>query len=283
MGKEASDRGVQSVEWSGIAGQGWVAAQDLLDRMFKPMEDLLAEEVARSGSERVLDVGCGTGATTLAASRCLGGDGEALGVDLSQVMINAARARHVDPNLTCRFICADAQPYQFAPMSVDLLISRFGVMFFDDPVAAFMNLASAMRPGGAMCSIVWQGPEANPFMTAAETAAEHLLPGVSQRIPDAPGQFGLADCERVHDLLQRSGWRDIDIRPLEVWCAFPASELDLYLSHLGPVGRRLTAMSFPDKAKILEVVRPAFAPYVRDEQVHFLAACWCIRARAGSR
>jgi len=283
MQAHTKDATVNGGDWKGIAAHGWVAAQDILDRMFQPLQDLLADEVARHAPTRILDVGCGTGATTLAAARRLGGQGEAVGVDLSEDMIAAARARLAGSGLDCRLLCADAQRHPFAPESVDLLISRFGVMFFDDPVAAFGNLHAAMRAGGAMSCIVWQGPEANAFMTAAEVAAEPLLPGVSRRVPDAPGQFGFANRDRVHTLLQRSGWCDISIDPLGVTCAFPASELDHYLLHLGPVGRRLAGMHPAERARVLDVVRPAFTRFIQGDEVRFLAACWCVRARAMRR
>lgn len=120
-------------------------------------------------------------------------------------------------------------------------------------------------------------------MTAAERAAEPLLPGVSRRVADEPGQFGFADPDRVREHLTRSGWQEIDVTAIDVPCSFPASELDLYLSRLGPVGRALEGAADRTRTRVLETVRPAFDPYVQSEEVAFSAACWEISARADAR
>lgn len=268
--------------WNGTGGQGWVEAQALLDQTFQPFEDLLVEAVWQASAKGVLDVGCGTGATTVAVARRLGADGSCLGVDISEAMIDAARARAEREGVPATFICSDAQTYEFDPAVVDMIISRFGVMFFDDPIRAFANLRRTASNGADLRCIAWRSPAENPFMTAAEQAAEPLLPGVSERVPNAPGQFGFADRVRVQDILTQSGWGKIDIAPIEVPCAFPASELVLYLSRLGPVGRALQGTDDLTRAKVIESVQPAFDPYLDGAEVRFTAACWMISARAGA-
>src|SRR5688572_2188776 len=136
--------------WNGPAGMAWVEAQESLDRLFRPFEDLLVAEVAGTGARRVLDVGCGTGATTLAAARSLGAGGHCEGVDVSGPMVELARARAARESLPAVFTVADAQAHAFAPGFFDLVISRFGVMFFEDPTQAFANLRRATREGGQM-------------------------------------------------------------------------------------------------------------------------------------
>lgn len=268
--------------WNGAGGQGWVAAQALTDQIFKPLEDLLADEVQAAGARRVLDVGCGTGATTVAAARRLGANVSVLGVDLSEAMIKTARARAEQHNVSASFICANAQTYAFDLESVDMIISRFGVMFFDDAVQAFANLRSAASRDAELRCIVWRSADENPFMTTAEQAAEPILPGVSRRVPNEPGQFGFADSDGVRNILNRSGWRDIDIAPIDVPCAFRASDLELYLSRLGPVGRALQGADDRVRTNVIEAVRPAFDPYVHGAEVRFTAACWVIDAHVGA-
>ncbi|WP_435106490.1 class I SAM-dependent methyltransferase [Arhodomonas sp. AD133] len=270
----------QSEIWNGAGGEAWVVAQSLLDRAFAPLERLLADAVPETSASCVLDVGCGTGATTMAAARRLGAAGDCVGIDLSGAMIDAARARAAREGVPARFLRADAQTYEFEPESVDMIISRFGIMFFDDPVAAFVNLRRAASAGTGLCCIAWRSPAENPFMTTAERAAEPLLPGVSRRVPNEPGQFAFADHARVQDILTRGGWQAIDVAPIDVSCAFPASELDLYVSRLGPVGRALRGVDEKDRARVIETVRPAFEPYIHGAEVRFTAACWTIRARA---
>lgn len=269
----------QDAIWNGGGGRVWVAEQDLLDAAFRSIETMLADAVEAASARRVLDIGCGTGATTLAAARRIAPDGECVGVDLSRAMIVAARARAGIDALPARFVCADAQSHAFLPEAADMVISRFGIMFFDDPEAAFANLRGGLRRDGVLHGIVWRGAGENPFMTAAERAAEPLLPGVSRRVPDAPGQFGLADADRTATILARSGWREIHIVPVDVPCAFPAGELDRYLSQLGPVGRALQDADASMRARVMDAIRPAFADYLHDAEVRFDAACWIIRAR----
>jgi hypothetical protein len=155
-------------------------------------------------------------------------------------------------------------------------------MFFSEPIRAFANLRNAATKGATLCCIVWRSPEQNPFMTAAEQAAEPLLPGVSKRVPNEPGQFGFADRAWVQNILTQSGWHNIDLAPIDVPCAFPASELELYLSRLGPVGRALQCVDDQTRAKVIQVVRPVFDRYLHGAEVRFTAACWIINACAGA-
>src|SRR5688572_7964800 len=120
----------QAALWNGPVGRAWVEAQEVLDQMFKPFEALLMEAVAGASGGRVLDVGCGTGATTRAAARLLGAKGRCTGVDISAPMIAAAQARAEREGTPASFICGDAQTQAFHPAAFDLVISRFGVMFF---------------------------------------------------------------------------------------------------------------------------------------------------------
>jgi SAM-dependent methyltransferase len=280
MSSEAQSE--QAALWNGVAGRGWVEAQAFLDQLFMPFEQMLVAAAAEKPRDGVLDVGCGTGATTLAVARQLGIKGRCSGVDISEPMIDVARSRAARESLPANFICADAQRHAFAPASVDLVMSRFGVMFFEDPVEAFGNLRRATRDGGELKLIVWRGPEDNPFMTLAERTAAPLLPGLSRREPGAPGQFGLADPQRVRGILESSGWHAVDIVPVDVPCSFPESELTMYLTRLGPLGRALPEVAEPLRTQVVDAVRAEFeASYVQDGEVWFGASCWMISARAG--
>lgn len=272
--------GDQAALWNGVAGQGWVAAQALLDQVFQPFEDLLVAAARVSGAGRVLDVGCGSGGTTLAVARVLGAGGRCTGVDISAPMIAAARTRAGCEGAAADFVCADAQVHAFEPAGFDLILSHFGVMFFDDPVTAFSNLRAAARKGGALRFIAWRSPAENPFMTVAERAAAPLLPNLPARDPDAPGQFAFADRRRVHGILDASGWADIAIEPVDRVCRIPENELERYFTLLGPLGRVLPTADAPTRAKIVETVRAAFDPYVRGDEVRLNAACWMVGARA---
>lgn len=268
----------QAALWNGRSGRAWVEAQALLDAMFKPLEDLLLDEVG--AGRRVLDVGCGTGGTTLALARRLGASGHCLGVDVSAPMLAAARARARQEGSSASFICADAQTHAFAPASFDRIMSRFGVMFFNDPVAAFANLRRAASDDAELCCIAWRGAAENPFMTTAERAAAPLLPNLPVRQPGAPGQFAFADSQRVRAILEQGGWAAIGIRPIDVPCALPAATLPDYFGRLGPVGVLLQEVDEPTRRQVIDTVRAAFEPFVHGSEARYTAACWMISARA---
>ncbi|MEE2690586.1 MAG: class I SAM-dependent methyltransferase [Pseudomonadota bacterium] len=272
----------QAAIWNGAAGRGWAALQDVLDSAFRPFEEHLAAAAVAAGAESALDVGCGAGAVTQAVARATGG--ACVGVDISGPLIAAARARAGAAGAAARFILADAGTHAFEPEAFDIIVSRFGVMFFADPVRAFANLRAAAREKGALCVIAWRSAKENPFMTAAERAAAPLLPALPPREPDAPGQFAFADRERVARILKESGWRAVRIAPLDMPCVFPEAALVPYFTTLGPVGRVLQetdeAARPALREKIVAAVRPAFEPFVQDGEVRFDAACWRIEAAA---
>ncbi len=270
----------QTKLWNGTAGRAWVEAQELLDQMFKLLEDLLVEAVSTGPGGRVLDIGCGTGSTTLAVARRLGENGRCTGIDISEPMLAAARARAEREGTPASFIRANAQSHAFEPASFDMLISRFGVMFFDDSVRAFANLRHAARAGAELRFVAWRGPSENPFMTTAERAAAPLLPNLPARRPDAPGQFAFADERRVHRILEESGWAELDIRPIDVACTLPEKELVRYFTRFGPLGLLLHEADERTRTQVIETVRAAFDPYVHGAEVRFTAACWMASARA---
>jgi SAM-dependent methyltransferase len=268
----------QARRWKGSAGCAWVEAQQMLDRTLQPFEDLLVAEVAASGAKRVLDVGCGTGSTTRAAARTLGAGSVAVGIDISDQMIDAARMLAGQEGSHATFVCGDAQKHAFGAQKFDLIISRFGVMFFENSAQAFANLRSAAADGCSLRSIVWRSPAENPFMTAAERAAAPLLPNLQPRRPDAPGQFGFADERRVRSILQDSGWSEIDIRRIDVTCTLPEKELTRYGTRFGPVGIALQEAEAQTRAQVAATVRAAFDPYVHGSEARFTAACWLMLA-----
>jgi len=270
----------QTTLWNGPAGRAWVEAQEVLDQMFKPLEDLLIEAVVAGSGRRVLDVGCGTGSTTLAVARLPGAKGHCIGIDISEPMITAARARAEREGTPASFIRANAQDHAFEPASFDMIISRFGVMFFDDFVHAFANLRRAAKDDAELRFVAWRSPSENPFMTTAERAAAPLLPNIPARRPDAPGQFAFADQRRVHRILEESGWAGIDIQAIDVPCTLPEKELVRYLTRLGPLGLILHEADDRTRTQVIETVRAAFEPYVHGAEVRFNAACWMIGARA---
>jgi len=279
----------QAARWNGPAASAWVEAQSLVDGVLKPFEDLLVEAMSADqegqvlgDGGRVLDVGCGTGSTTLAVARRLGAAGHIVGVDVSEPMLTAARARAEQTEAPASFIQADAQEYAFGPATFDAVMSRFGVMFFNDSVRAFANLRRAAKDGAVLRFIVWRSPAENPFMTTAERAAAPLLPNLPARRPDEPGQFAFADADKVRRILAEAGWTGIDIQAKDVTCTLPESELIRYFTRFGPLGQILGEADEQTRARVVETVRAAFDPFVEGPEVRFTAGCWLVGARASS-
>jgi SAM-dependent methyltransferase len=262
--------------WNGSAGHAWVAAQAALDQMYAPFNDLLADGLTAG---QVLDVGCGTGSTMLALAK----RGMACtGVDPSGPMLDAARARMAREGMAADFIQADAQACAFSPGGFDAVVSRFGVMFFADPVAGFANLRGATRPGGRLRFAAWRGTADNPFQVAAEEAARPLLPELPPRKPEEPGQFAFADRDRIFSILKDSGWSATTIEPVDVPCRFALAELETYIAVMGPVGRALQQADDETRTRVMAAVRPAFDDFLEGEEVRFTAACWMANACAPS-
>lgn len=265
--------------WNGPAGKAWVDARPMMDAMFRPLQDQLVAAVRDHGAAHVLDVGCGTGSTTMAIAEALPPGGTATGADISATMLEDATARAAAGS-RARFVVADAQTHAFPDRAFDLVVSRFGVMFFEDPVPAFANLHRATKSGGHALLIAWRPAADNPYMTAAERAVAPLLPDLPPRKTSGPGQFAFGDADYVRDVLTGAGWHDVAVTPLDVPCAFPAEALDRYITGVGPVGLALREADDATRARVLAVAREALAPFVQGDTVRFTAACWQITARA---
>jgi ubiquinone/menaquinone biosynthesis C-methylase UbiE len=270
----------QAALWNGASGEAWASGQQLLDRSFANFETVLVDEVSRTAARRVLDVGCGSGATTLAIARHLGKDGACTGIDISAPLIELARRRASREPVHAEFVLADAQTHPFAGASYDLAVSRFGVMFFEDPIAAFANLRTALCDGGALRAVTFRAAAENPFMTTAERAAAPLLPHLPPRKSAGPGQFAFAERERVQAILEAAGWSAIELAAIDVPCAFPERELVGYFTTLGPVAPSLREADGATRTRVIARVRDAFAPFVHGDEVRFSAACWMISGTA---
>ncbi|MEM9495449.1 MAG: class I SAM-dependent methyltransferase [Pseudomonadota bacterium] len=270
----------EKLDWTGIAGQKWAAAQPLIEQTIKAFEDVIVEGVRASSGGAVMEVGCGAGGVALALARALDGKGALTGVDISQHMLTAAKARAEAEDVDIEFLLADAQTYAFQPESFDRIVSRFGVMFFEDFIEAFANLRRAAKKNAVLHCVAWRSAEENPFMTTAERAAAPFLENIPPRDPDAPGQFAFADDKRVRAFLEAAGWSAIDIQPLDRDCVFPKEKLDEYFLQLGPVSRVIDEADEETRTKVIEVVRPAFDRFVDGDEVRFNGACWNINAVA---
>ncbi|WP_299003991.1 class I SAM-dependent methyltransferase [uncultured Caulobacter sp.] len=262
------------------AGQVWVEHQALLDRIMAPIAEAVVEAAGLVNGEAVLDVGCGAGATTLEAAWRTGPVGRAVGVDISGALVELARRRAGEEGLEgVEFLLADAQAHAFVPV-FDAVISRFGVMFFPDPVAAFANLRGALKADGRLTFAAWRSPEENPLALIPLQAAAPFLaepPGFER---DAPGRFAFADPERVRAILTASGWRDVAITALDVASPLSFDELMTMSLRIGPLNPILKAADEDMRRKVGQAVESALAPHVREGVATMKSACWLVTAKA---
>jgi SAM-dependent methyltransferase len=283
MPEEQPENREQAALWNGSSGSAWVEMQDVLDRMLAPFETFLSQEAFPGEGGRVLDVGCGAGATTFSMARRLGPTGLCVGVDISEPLLKVARKRSIDEGLgTVAFVQADAQTYPFELCRFDSVMSRFGVMFFDNPEAAFINIRRAARSAAKLAFVAWRSPAENPFMTTAVRAAEPLLPNLLAPVAGAPGQFAFADADLVRRILNASEWKIIDVRPIDVTGNLTEQDLLTYVTKLGPVAVALrgTDVDEATRARTISVVRAAFEPYIQNGTARFTMACWLVSAHA---
>jgi SAM-dependent methyltransferase len=268
--------------WNEQAGPLWLANQAALDHRLVAFGELALERAKVGTGERVLDVGCGCGATTLELGRRVGPSGESVGVDVSEPMLARARQRAQEGgSANVAFESADAQLHAFPPGRFDLLFSRFGVMFFSDPPAAFANLLRALRPGGRLAFVCWQEPARNPWLalpTRAISAHVNLPPPAS---PDAPGPFAFADAARTRAILERGGFEDVALAPVEA-SFFVGATLDeavAFALTVGPAAALLRDAPPDTAARARDAVREALAPQVTPEGVRLGAAVWVVTGR----
>ncbi len=233
----------QADHWNGPGGERWAASQAEIDRSAAAITELWLPWVAPRSTDRVLDVGCGCGTTTMMMAERAA---SARGIDISVPMLALARRRA--PQL--EFILADAATHAFEPVH-DLIVSRFGVMFFDDPVAAFANLRTALAPGGRLGFVCWRAFEANPWAATPLAAAKDFIAPVAQD-PDAPGPFAFARRERLERILSAAGFRDVAIEARDTTMFLGETVEDAVTSSLtiGPLARAAAELDEPTRDQI---------------------------------
>lgn len=271
----------QTAYWNGEEAAHWVTHEDRYDAMLRPFVGPLLTAAGISESDRVLDVGCGCGATTRAAAR-VADHGAALGVDLSEPMLEYARSRAREEKIgNARFEQADAQVHPFEAASFEVAISRFGVMFFADAVAALANIARALRPGGRVAFVCWQDLLSNEWISVPGLAAAEHVPLPDLGAPGAPGPFSMADRARLDRLLLEASFADVHIEPVEEPLSV-GREIEETVDFLRETGMGRALLAGADRAaasRALDAVREALVPYRTPDGVVLGSAAWLVTAR----
>ena len=272
----------QIAYWNGPGGEHWTERQPLQDILLAPISQILIDSAAANSGESIVDVGCGCGSTSIALAQAVAPSGFVLGIDISAPML--ARARQLAPKtLPVDFVLADATVYPFDPASFDLLVSRFGVMFFAEPALSFANLRRALKPAGRLAFACWREPRENPMLMTPLQAAYKHVPKLPQPGPEDPGPFSFASEERVRRILREAGFVDVAIVPRNL-------SLDIAIGRgleaavqgaieIGPASRALHDHPEDVRAAAKESIREALKPFVRGETVPLPAAIWIVTAR----
>ncbi|GIW44680.1 MAG: methyltransferase [Candidatus Binatia bacterium] len=275
----------QEQYWNAEAGEKWVRYRRLLDEQIRPL-GREAMELARIGAgEQVLDVGCGCGDTTIELAARVSPGGHVLGIDISTPMLQYAKERaeaEAVENVT--FVRGDAQVYPLPKGKFHVVFSRFGVMFFSDPVAAFRNFIQGSRPGARLAFVCWQGVTENPWMAVPLMAALQCLPQpVDMPDPDAPGPFAFANPDKVRRILTEAGYERVELhsihRELTIGAGEPVEKVVEFLLQMGPTGKVLRSVDSSTRARVAESVLAALRPYEREGGVRMPGTAWIVTAR----
>jgi len=268
--------------WNGPRGDFWVKEQELRDHELAFFGESLLRAAAVMPGESIVDVGCGCGTTSLAIAASVGPEGAVVGVDVSKQMLARAaeRARGLPQ---ARFELADAASYPFDG-SAHLVLSRFGVMFFDDPRAAFANLRRALRPNGRLVLVCWRSLAENAWMNVVFEAVRPIVSSARPTPPpEAPGPLAFADEARVRSILEGAGFVEVSFDPLDHPMPLGGNHgLDAAAADaltLGPTSRLLVDATEEERREALSAAKVALLPYAKGEVVELAGAAWLVRAR----
>ncbi|HEY0181520.1 MAG TPA: class I SAM-dependent methyltransferase [Rhodopila sp.] len=282
---DVQDNSAQIEYWNDKAAITWTAFQERLDALFQPLTALALDAAAPAVGERAIDVGCGCGATVLALADRVGPTGEVLGLDVSQPMATRARERIAAAGLpNARVTIGDAASFTFSEGRADLLFSRFGVMFFSDPVAAFGNLRTAVRQDGRLLCAAWRPMADNSWFRIPLEAARSLLPPQPPADPDAPGPFAFANPDRTRTILSDAGWRNVTLTRADVPMYLAAAgQLDQavdFATHVGVLARLLADQDRETRARVREAVGQALKSCDSPAGITLSGSIWLISAKA---
>jgi ubiquinone/menaquinone biosynthesis C-methylase UbiE len=274
----------QAKFWTEIGGPIWLEREQFLDDSARPFSNETIDVANPKAGERVLDVGCGTGPTTVELARRVAPGGEAVGLDISPLLLGRARERATEAGMdNVTFIEGDAQTFELEAGAFDVLFSRFGVMFFEDPEAAFSNLHRAIRPGGRVAFSCWQDVFQNLWLSLPTMAASSVLGPFDLPPEGAPGPFSLADADRVRAILGAAGFSDVGVREFRTTMNNPvesAGERLTFLVGMSPLGDKFKEADAETKERTVSAVLEAVEPHREDGEYKLPAAAWIVTASA---
>jgi ubiquinone/menaquinone biosynthesis C-methylase UbiE len=270
--------------WNSAQTRAWADEYDVIDRLFAGLTRVALDHAAPKLGERVIDIGCGSGTTVLELAARVGPTGYVLGADVSKPSVEKARERITAAGVQqAEIMLCDVSTHTFPANSFDLVFSRFGVMFFADPVAAFANIHKAMKSDGRLAVAVFRTPQENKWATAALAAVRHLLPPITPPGPEDPGQFSWADAARVHRILETAGFQDISLTPHDPEMPLAgrggAAEAASFMSRVGPVVRAMSDASEQRRKEVRAALEAFFKIHEGPQGIVLPGAIWVVTAR----
>jgi SAM-dependent methyltransferase len=267
--------------WNSPATRAWVTLQTRMDALFAPLTEVALDHAAPVPGEHVLDIGCGCGATVLALAGRVGSGGKVLGVDISAPMLARAEQRVAEAGLVqARLRLADVSAIDLGRAAFDLAFSRFGVMFFLDPIAAFTRIRRSIKPGGRLVFACFRPMAENAWVAVAQAAGRSLFPPAPPPEPEAPGQFAFADPARVRRILEGAGFHDLDFTAHDPLMRLGADAADAALqsTQIGAYVRALAAAP-EQRPALLAALTEAYAAHMGPNGVVLSGALWIVQAR----
>jgi SAM-dependent methyltransferase len=281
---EGGPNGEQIRSWNGGIGEAWLRRYEALDRQLGALGELAMEATPILAGHRVLDVGCGQGTTTLELGRRVGPEGLARGIDVSVPLLRCARARAAQGGVKqATFLLADPQTTDLGEAAFDVVYSRFGVMFFSEPIVAFQNLCRSLLPGGRLSFVCWQAVEKNPWMLLPLAAVARHLTLPPRPDPGTPGPFAFADGERVRRILEEAGFDQIRVDDwkgaLSPGGGGLQESIELFFE-IGPLSSVLREMDAGPEVRVRleETLREVLTPYDSPAGLWMPAASWIVTA-----
>jgi SAM-dependent methyltransferase len=273
----------QIAYWNGPVGEHWRLEQEAIDRAFAAFTAKLHDVAALRRGQRVLDVGCGCGTTTLFAADTVGEEGSVVGVDVSVPMVARANERSAG-RANVSYLLADASAFRFDgsfDRTFDVEISRFGVMFFDDPVQALANLRSALRPGGRIAFACWRPPADNAWVRVPREVALRHVPPAPPVGPEEPGPFSFGDSVRVRRILEGAKFSRVDIAPFDADVVLSEEGVEAaadFVMRTGPTAALLREVSDETKERVRTELEAALRPFTRSGRTALGGAVWVVSA-----
>src|SRR5262245_52586829 len=271
--------------WNSAHTRPWADEYEPIDRLFAGLTRVALDHAAPNLGERVIDIGCGSGTTVLELAARVGPSGYVLGADVSKPSVAKARERIAAATVhQAEIMLCDVSTHIFPANSFDLAFSRFGVMFFADPIATFANIRKAMKPDGRLALAVFRTPQENQWATAPLAAVRHLLPPITPPGPEEPGQFSWADAARFHRILESAGFQNVSLTPhdpaMPIAAHGGAAEATSLMFRIGPVVRATSNASEQQKNEVRAALEAFFRSHEGPLGIVLPGATWIVTARA---